>query len=174
MEKYKTIQEDIENVSNKEVVKQIRISRIAVALIIVSILCAVGGKSFSDPNTSMPTFLFTVSVFLFLGGIIKLFVSRSCYIFRPTKSRMKSLTFYFDVHEGDSLRNCIEMNRFNELNRLKREKDSGVKLEVMMAGDGKFAAAQILEYIPYTYEAITPVKCYYGDEARTFTSCFKA
>lgn len=174
MEKFKTMQEDIENVTNKEVVKQTRISSVAIGLIVVAILCAIAGKSFEDPNSSMPTFLFTTGAFLFLGGIIKLFVSRSCYLFRPTKSRLKSVTLYFDVHESDALQNCMEMRRFDDLKRLKREKDTGVKVEAMVAGDGKFAAIQILEYIPYTYEAVTPVMCYYGEEAQTFASYTKA
>ena len=77
MGKYKTIQEDIENVTNKEVVKQTRISGVAIGLIVAGGLCAVAGKGFEDPNSSMPTFLFTLASFLFLAGIIKLFISRS-------------------------------------------------------------------------------------------------
>lgn len=174
MEKFKTIQEDIENISNKEVVKQTRISGIAVGLVVVAVVFAIAGKSFEDPNSSMPTFLFTTAAILFLGGIVKLFVSRSCYLFRPTKSRLKSVTLYFDVHESDALQNCMELKRFDDLKRLKREKDTGVKVEAMVTGDGKFAAVQILEYIPYTYEAITPVMCYYGDEAQIFAAYVKA
>ena len=67
----------------------------------------------------------------------------------------------------------LEMKRFDELNRLKREKDTGIKLEAMVTGDGTFAALQISEYVPYTYEAITPVRCYYGDDARTLFSYFR-
>ncbi len=47
------------------------------------------------------------------------------------------------------------MKRFDELSRFKREKDTGVKLEAMIASKGDFAAVQISEYIPYTYEAVT-------------------
>ena len=106
MEKYKTIQEDIENVTNKEVVKQTRLSGVAGMLILAALGCAAGGMAFEDPNSSIPTFLFTIAAFLFLGGIVKLFVDRSYYQFRPTKSKLKPMTFYFDVHEGDTLQNC--------------------------------------------------------------------
>lgn len=174
MEKYKTIQEDIENVTNKEVVKHTRISVVAVGLIVAAVVFAVVGKSFEDPNSSMPTFLFTTSAFLLLAGIIKLFVGRICYTFKPTKSRLKPVTLFFDVHETNALQNCVEMKRFDELTRLKREKDSGVKFEAMIAGDGKFAAIQISEYIPYTYEAITPVLCFYGQEAQKLAAYCKA
>lgn len=174
MEKYKTIQEDIENATNKEVVKQVRISGVAAGLIIGAIVLAIAGKGFEDPNSSLPTFLFTTSAFLFLGGIIKLFISRNCYLFRPTKSRLKAVTMYFDIHESDALQTCMEMKRFDDLVRLKREKDTGVKLEAMIAGDGKFAAIQIMEYIPYTYEAVTPVLCYYEEDAQKLLNYMKA
>lgn len=172
MEKFKTIQEDIENVTNQEVVKQTRISGAAAGLILVGVACGIAAMSYEDPNSAMPTFLFTAAGILFLVGIVKLFVSRNCYLFRPTKSRLKELTMYFDVHESDALQSCVEMKRFDELTKLKREKDSGIKLEAMIAGDGKFAAVQISEYVPYAYQAVTPVRCYYGLDAQTFVSSF--
>ncbi len=174
MGKYKKMQEDIENVTNKEVVKQTRISGSATILLIVAVACAVGGMSFDDPNSSVPTFLFTASVLLFLAGIIKLFVDRSCYFFKPTKSRLKVVTTYFDVLESVNLQNCMEMKRFEDLKNMKRKKDSGVKVEAMITADQKFAAVQISEYIPYTYEAVTPVMCYYNDDARMLLSYLQA
>lgn len=174
MEKYKTLQEDIENASNNEVVKKNTISGIALGLLVVAVACVIAGKSFEDPNSAMPTFFFTAAAFLLLGGIVKFFVGRNGYLFKPTKSRLKKVTAYFDVHESDALQACVEMKRFEELKRLKREKDTGVRLEAMVADDGKFAAVQISEYIPYTYEAITPVRCYYGEEADVLVSYLKA
>lgn len=173
MEKYKTISEDIENVSNRDVVKHSRISGIGVGMIVAAVVCAIAGKSFEDPNSSLPAFFFTVSALLLLAGIVKVFVGRTCYTFKPTKSRLQPFTLYFDVHESVALQNCVEMKRFDGLNRLKREKDTGIKLEAMVTGDGTFAALQISEYVPYTYEAITPVRCYYGDDARTLFSYFR-
>lgn len=173
MEKFKTIQEDIEHVTNKEVIKQGTISFVAVGLIAVAVIMAIAGMQSEDPNASWPSFLFTISALLFLGGIVKLFVSRSCWIFKPTKSKLKEMTLYFDVHECDALQACIEMKRFEDLKHMKRQKDSGVRVEAMVSGDQKFAAVQIYEYIPYSYEAVTPVVCYYGDEAKSFVSFFK-
>jgi len=166
MEKYKTILEDIENIANQEVVKQIQISKAGVVLIALAVGCALAGKGFEDPNSSLPTFFFTASAFLFLAGIVKLFVSRTCYAFKPTKSKLQPVTLFFDIHEEAALQNCVETKRLEELAHLKREKNTGIKLEALVSGDGKFAALQILEYVPYTYEAVTPVMCYYGDEAR--------
>ena len=165
MGKFKKLQEDIENVTNKEVVKQTRISGVATIVLIISVACAIGGMSFEDPNSSMPTFLFTASALLFLSGVIKLF--------KPTKSKLKTMTMYFDVHESDNLQDCMEMKRFEDLKKMKREKDTGVKVEAMIADDQKFAAVQISEYIPYSYEAVTPVMCYYGEEARLLASYLK-
>lgn len=173
MEKYKTIQEDIEQVTNQEVIKKSIVSMTALTLIVVAIILGVIGMGNEDPNASWTSFLFTASVLLFLGGIIKFFISRSCWLFRPTNSKLKEMTLYFDVHESSALQACIEMRRFEDLKQMKREKDSGVRVEVLVSNDQKFAAVQISEYIPYTYEAVTPVVCYYGEEAKTFISLLK-
>ncbi|NCE71333.1 hypothetical protein [Odoribacter sp. Z80] len=166
MEKFKKLQEDIQDASNQEVVRKTAVSGVAVGILSAAIVCAIIGKMFDDPNSAVPTFLFTLAVFLFLGGIIKLFVSRSYYLHRPSRSRLQALTIYFDIHDGNDLQTCMEMKRFDELSRFKREKDTGVKLEAMIASKGDFAAVQISEYIPYTYEAVTPVMCFYGEDAR--------
>ena len=50
MGKFKKLQEDIENVTNKEVVKQTRISGVATIVLIISVACAIGGMSFEDPE----------------------------------------------------------------------------------------------------------------------------
>ena len=171
MEKYKTIEQDIENITNKKVVKKNRISGIAVVLLIIAVVCGVGGTAFDDPNSSVPTFLFTISAVAFLIGLVKLFADRSCFLFQPTKSRLKSVTMYFDVRDSDILQACMEMKRFEDLKQLKREKDNGVKVEAMVTDDQAFAAVQISEYVPYAYEAVTPVMCYYGEDARTLMTC---
>lgn len=173
MEKFKTIQEDIENATNQEVVKKGKISLVAIALIIVAVILVVVGMGSEDPNASWPSFLFTVAAMLFLGGIVKLFVSRSCWIFRPTNSKLKEMTLYFDVHESDALQTCIEMKRFEDFKQMKRKKDSGVRMEAMVSDDQRFAAVQIAEYVPYSYEAVTPVVCYYGEDARSFVNSFR-
>lgn len=165
MEKFKAIQEDIENVTDKKVVKQSRIAPSAIGLIALAVIGVVGALKFEDPNSSLPTLLYTISAFLFLAGIIKLFIGRNYYLFLPTKSRIREVTLYFDPKEGQILQSSLEMKRFDELKRLKKEKDSGIKLEAMVAGDRKFIAVQVSEYIPYNYEAVTPVLCYYGEEA---------
>lgn len=170
MEKYKNLQEDIENVTNKEVMKRTKLSMAAIGLLAAAVVMAIGGLSFQDPNSAMPTLLFTASALVFIGGIIKLFVHRTCYMFRPTNSQLKGKVIYFATQESDALQNCLSMKRFEELKKLKREKDSGVKLEAMVADDQKFVAIQISEYIPYSYEAVTPVMCFYGEEAKAFAS----
>ena len=173
MEKFKTIQEDIENGTNKEVVKKGKVSYVAIGLIVVAVILAVIGMKSADPNASWPSFLFTIAAMLFLGGIVKLFVSRSCWIFRPTNSKLKAMTLYFDVHESDALQVCIEMKRFEDFKQMKRKKDSGVRVEAMISDDQRFAAVQIAEYVPYSYEAVTPVICYYGEDAKSFVTSFK-
>lgn len=94
-------------------------------------------------------------------------------MYLPTKSRLKLHTLYFDVHASDDVQSCLQMKRFDELANLKQQKDNGVKLEAMFSVDSEFAAVQVLEYVPYTFEAITPVMCFYGGEAKKLREALK-
>lgn len=170
MSKFKSILEDIENVSKRQVIKQNKMSMTAIGLLFAAVVCALGGFSIEDPNSSLSTFLFTTSIFLLLGGIVKFFIGRECYLFQPTKSRLQKVTVYFDNKESQPLQYCIEEKRFDDLKGMKRQLNTGIKLEAMIASDKKFAAVQISEYIPYAYQAVSPVICYYGKEAECFSS----
>lgn len=173
MGKYKTIYEEIENKLNKDIRKQTRLSISALVVIIVGIVIGGIALLFDDLNSSIPSFLFTLSILLILGGVVKLLVSRTCYVYLPTQSRMKSATYYFDVRESDIIQDCLQMKRFDELARLERRHDNGVKVDILCAENGNFTAVQVSEYIPYTFEAITPVMYYSGEEARRLAVALK-
>lgn len=173
MEKYKTIQEDIEKASEHKVVKQNSFSLLAIMIMIVAVGLAIAGAGSEDPNASWPSFLFVASAFLFLGGLVKLCVHRSCYLFKPTNSKLKERVLFFATHESEVIQDCIEGKVFERLEHVKREKDSGVRVQAMVTDDQNFVAVQISEYIPYTYEATSPVVCYYGEEAKNFIRYFK-
>lgn len=173
MEKYKTIHEEIECAAHQDVARQMNISWVAVAVIVAGVLCGVWGMTFEDPNSSMPTFLFTAAVLFGLGGMIKLLVSRNGYVYMPTKSRLNPVTVYYDVHASDELQNALQMNRPEVLGQLKRVKDNGVKVHALVSADDRFAAVQVLEYVPYTFEAVTPVMYFKGDAARRFSAVIK-
>lgn len=173
MERYTIMPEDIEHVTNRKVVKQNKVSMVAIGFILLAIFFTLGAFSITDPNSSLSTFLLTAAVFLLFGGIIKFCMGRSCYFFKPTGSPVKQMTVYFDNKECQHLKDCMASGKFEVLKHLKRQINSGVKVDAMVAADNHFVAVQLSEYVPYTYEAISPVMCYYGDDARTLSDFFK-
>lgn len=172
MEKYSTL-EDIESVTHSEVVKQNKISMAAIGFFLLSVLLTIGGFSVADPNSAMATFAFTAAVFLFFGSVVKFCMGRNCYLFKPTGSRIKQVTLYFDNKESGALQTCMEEKKFDELKKLKRQINTGVKMDAMVTADGCFVAVQLSEYVPYTYEAISPVMCYYDEDARRLSPFFQ-
>lgn len=173
MEKYTVIPEDIEIVTNRDVLKQNKISMAAIGFILLAVFCTLGAFSVTDPNSSLSTFLLTAAVFMLFGGIIKFCMGRNCYFFKPTGSRVKQMTLFFDNKECQNLRDCMETKKFEGLKQLKRQINSGVKVDVMVAADNRFVAVQLSEYVPYTYEAISPVMCYYDEDARLLAEFLK-
>jgi hypothetical protein len=174
MEKYKKLWEEIEVASNHEVIKKSCVSSKGLLMILIAIGCIVGAKAFEDPNSSMPTCLYTVAAILLLSGIIKICVSRTCYIFNPTKSKLYSKTLYFDAKDEIELRNSLEMKKIEGLKALTKKKDGVIKLELMLTNDGQYVALQLFEYIPYAYEAVSPVWCYYEGDAQQLAAFVKS
>ncbi|MDR1755771.1 MAG: hypothetical protein LBR65_02280 [Culturomica sp.] len=168
MEKYKTLIENIEQATRQEVVKKNSISLLALVLFGIGVLCFLGAKSIGDPNSALPTFLYTLAVCLLLVSIVKFFMGNKVYVFRPSGSKLKKETLYFDARDRQPLFNSIEEKQFDTLKRIKRLENTGIRLDVLYAGKREFAAVQLLEYVPYTYETATPVICYYGEDARKF------
>lgn len=173
MERYTVMPENIENETNREVVKQSKVSMGSIGLILLAAFLALGAFAISDPNSSLSTLLLTAAVFMALGGLIKLCMGRNCYIYKPTGSRIKRMTVYFDNKECQNLKDCIESGKFEILKSLKRQVNFGVKMDAMVAADNCFVAIQLSEYVPYTYEAVSPVRCYYNEEARVLSDFFK-
>lgn len=91
MERYTVMTEDIENVTNREVVRQNRVSMASIGLMLAAVLATLGAFSVTDPNSSLSTFLLTAAVCLFLGGSVKFFTGRNCYFFKPTGSWIKRM-----------------------------------------------------------------------------------
>lgn len=173
MEKYDVLPEDIERVSEQQVIRKNKVSMVAIGLILLAILLAVGGFSATDPNSSVATFLYTAALFVFFAGIVKFCMGRNCYFFKPTGSQIRQVTLYFDNKERHLLQDYIENKNFDALTQLKRQINTGVKVEAMVAADNRFVAVQLSEYVPYTYEAVTPVMCYYEEDARRLTDYFR-
>ncbi|MDE6877889.1 MAG: hypothetical protein K2P54_01995 [Odoribacter sp.] len=173
MERYAVITEDIENVTNREVVRQNRISMVSIGFILLSVFLALWAFSITDPNSSFSTFLLTTAVFMLFGGIVKFCMGRRCYFFKPTGSPIKHMTLYFDNKESQHLKDCMEQKRFEILKGLKRQINTGVKVDAMIAADSRFVALQVSEYVPYTYEAVSPVMCYYENDALLLSDYFK-
>ena len=67
----------------------------------------------------------------------------------------------------------MEQKRFEILKGLKRQINTGVKVDAMIAADSRFVALQVSEYVPYMYEAVSPVMCYYENDALLLSDYFK-
>ena len=173
MEKFKVMHEDIKNIESAEITKKSNISIVAIIVIIAGIVSGMGAMYFEDPNSAMPSLLITLSAIFIIGGIIKLVISHTVYIYKPTKSLLKLKTIYFPNNSCDELQNCLSSNRFDEISSIKQEKNHGLKLEVLVSKDKQFIAVQILQYIPYNFEPISPITCYFNDNAQKLVTALK-
>ena len=110
---------------------------------------------------------------LFLMGIFRLFWKSKEVIYLPTKSVAKEHSIFFDLKHMDALRNLVNSGSFSAGSNIKSEASGNIRMDVILSADKKFAAVQLFQFIPYTYQPITSVQ-YFTDEQASAVIAFLA
>ena len=70
-----------------------------------------------------------------------------------------------DMTELQSLKEMMVKNEFPASSRLAFKKGGNGRLDYLASKDGRFVAAQLLQFVPYTYEAVSGIFYYTDDDA---------
>ena len=101
------------------------------------------------------------------AGLGMLFFGNKQWVYMPTKSKITVHSKFIDPSQFDAVCQAIYMRDPSLLGKgLQTVERSGVRIDMYVSADGEFAAAQTFRYVPYTYSAVTPVCCAYGEQAR--------
>ena len=98
-------------------------------------------------------------------GIFRLFWKSKEVIYLPTKSVAKEHSVFFDLKHVDTLMNFVNSGSFSTDLKIKSEASGNIRMDVMLSADKKFAAVQLFQFVPYTYQPITPVQYFTNEEA---------
>lgn len=79
-------------------------------------------------------------------------------VYTKTNSPIVKRELYFDTADFYNIKNIIENEDFNSIEKFKRVDEGNVQLYVLHSKDKKFAALQLLRYEPFDFVPQTEIK----------------
>lgn len=149
-------------------VKQILISSLVALCGVVGIVISLIPDK-SDSTYSM-AFL-VIGTLLTLFSIYRFFFKSYEMVYKSTGSEVRSGSLYMDMAELQRLKEMLVKNDFPETFRLILKEGGNGRLDFLASKDRKFVAVQLFQFVPYTYEAVTGVRCYTDAEAALVARC---
>ncbi len=71
----------------------------------------------------------------------------------------------FDLKHLDALNIVVNSGSFSADSKIKSEASGNIRMDVILSADKKFAAVQLFQFVPYTYQPITSVQYFTNEKA---------
>lgn len=140
--------------------KELSIKNLSILIVILfACVLMITAATKMELEATSPIYLLLMTV----GGVgaivslIKIAAGTKRVVYHPTGSPIKSYNIFFKPTEISSLTKAIETGDTSKMHSMLNDTNSGIRLDVVMAKDGKFAACQLFQYVPYSYEPATDV-----------------
>jgi len=108
---------------------------------------------------------YIIGAILISLGLIILVVKYRRTIYEKTGSPIKFYSKFFEKANLVQIEKILSEESFKDANPIKFDNDGNAKIEYISSEDKQFAAIQVLEYVPFTYEPYTSIYFYSGDKA---------
>ena len=153
--------------SHPDIAKRTSVSGVLISsiMLLIGILAFASIFELDDKSSTASMALMVLGTGLFLMGIFRLFWKSKEVIYLPTKSVAKEHSVFFDLKHVDTLMNFVNSGSFSTDLKIKSEASGNIRMDVMLSADKKFAAVQLFQFVPYTYQPITPVQYFTNEEA---------
>lgn len=150
-----------------DIAKRTSVSGVLISsiMLLIGILAFASIFELDDKSSTASMALMVLGTGLFLMGIFRLFWKSKEVIYLPTKSVAKEHSVFFDLKHVDTLMNFVNSGSFSTDLKIKSEASGNIRMDVMLSADKKFAAVQLFQFVPYTYQPITPVQYFTNEEA---------
>ena len=153
--------------------KRVSIKQILISSILA--LCGGGGILFSmndsNSDSSLSMALLSVGVILVIVAFYRFFTKNYEVVYKPTGSEVRSGSLYMDTVELQTLQQMMKKNDFSASSKLVFKEGGNGRLDYLVSKDKKFVATQLLQFVPYSYEAVSDVNYYTDDDAVAVAHC---
>ena len=146
--------------SHPDIAKRTSISGVLFSsfMLLVGILAFASTFELEDKSSTVSMALMVFGTGLFLLGIFRLFWKSKEVVYVPTGSIAKERSIFFDLKHMDKLTDLVNSGSFSADSKIKSE-------DVILSADNKFAAVQLFQFVPYTYQPVTAVHYFTNDAA---------
>lgn len=134
-------------------------------ILLVGVLAFVSTFEMEDRSSTLSMGLMVLGTGMFLIGIFRLFWKSKEVVYLPTKSVAKEHSVFFDLKYMDHLKEMVQTGEFPADTNLKGDTSGNIRMDVILSEDKKFAAVQLFQFVPYTYNPITSVQYFTNGEA---------
>lgn len=142
-------------------------------MLLVGVLSFVSTFELEDKSSTISMALMVLGTGLFLLGIFRLFWKSKEVVYLPTGSITKERSVFFDLKNMDNLTTLVNSGSFSANTELRSETTGNIRMDVILSEDNQFAAVQLFQFVPYTYQPITSVR-YFTNEKASAVAAFLA
>lgn len=140
-------------------------------MLLVGIISFVSTFELEEKSSTLSMSLMVLGTALFLIGVFRLFWKSKEVVYLPTGSVARERSLFFDLKHMDKLADSIKSGVFPIDSVIKSDVSGNIRMDVILSEDKKFAAVQLFQFIPYTYQPITSV-CYFTNEKASAVATF--
>ena len=153
--------------THPDIAKRISVSGVLISsvMLLIGILAFASTFELDDKSSTPSMALMVLGTGLFLIGVIRLFWKSKEVVYLPTKSVAKEHSVFFDLKHMDALKNLVNSGSFSADSKIKSEASGNIRMDVILSADKKFAAVQLYQFVPYTYQPITSVQYFTNEKA---------
>lgn len=120
---------------------------------------------FHKSNPTFSLFLFTAGGCGSIWAIHSLFHKNRRKKYRPTGSEMRECALFFENEYKSTLLTLLRTGDFRNKNNLTNCINGGIRMDIIYSVDGRFAAAQLMEFEPYSFYPASPIFYYREPQA---------
>lgn len=153
--------------SHPDIAKRTSISGLLIScvMLLIGILSFASTFELEDKSSTVSMALMVFGTGLFLLGIFRLFWKSKEVVYVPTGSIAKERSIFFDLKHMDKLTDLVNSGSFSADSKIKSEASGNIRMDVILSADNKFAAVQLFQFVPYTYQPVTVVHYFTNDAA---------
>lgn len=158
--------------SHPDIAKRTSISGIVFSciMLLIGILSFASTFELEDKSSTISMALMVFGTGLFLIGIFRMFWKSKEVIYIPTGSIAKEQSVFFDLKHMDKLEELVNSGNFSIDSGIKSGTSGNLRMDIILSEDNKFAAVQLFQFVPYTYQPITTVHYFTNGEAATIAA----
>ncbi len=149
---------NIKNAQIELIEKKFSITSLIAGIMLIGIACILFVYSKNIEGNMLSSTMIFVGVIAAVLALFLLFARMNKEVYTKTNSPIVKRQLYYDTADFYNLKNIIDNNELNSIEKFKRVDEGNVLLYVLHSKDKKFAALQLLKYEPFDFVPQTEMK----------------